>query len=108
MSFTNRVMLHAAALALPALLLAAYCHRRAMRAAGSRPKARPARAHPKPKTRTAPSGFGTPSDEPSAPIGHRQPRAADIPSTMPRDPSDAWLDRLNRDLDRKLQFCRGC
>ena len=46
---------------------------------------------------------------PEAPIGHRQPRAADIPSTTGAgDPSDHWLNRLNRDTDRKLWICRDC
>ena len=108
MSFTHRVMLHAAALALPALLLAASAQ--AGDRAGDQPKgqASPSQSQDQAKDQDRTVGFGAPSDEPSAPIGHRQPRAADIPSTMPRDPSDAWLDRLNRDLDRKLQFCRGC
>jgi hypothetical protein len=106
MSFTNRVMLHAAALALPALLLAASAQAGDRAADQPKGQASPSPSQAKDQDRTV--GFGTPSDQPSAPIGHRQPRAADIPSTMPRDPSDAWLDRLNRDLDRKLQFCRGC
>ena len=44
-----------------------------------------------------------------APVGHRQPRTADIPVEMPqiRD-SDAILDRLDRVLDGKLMICRGC
>jgi hypothetical protein len=56
-------------------------------------------------------GSGTRSEEstvPQAPIGHRQPRAADLPTTIPRDSSDEWLDRVNRDIDRKLEICRGC
>ena len=56
-------------------------------------------------------GSGARSEEPTipkAPIGHRQPRAADLPTAMPRDASDEWLDRVNRDIDRKLNICRGC
>jgi hypothetical protein len=56
-------------------------------------------------------GSGTRSEEPTipqAPIGHRQPRAADLPTVMTRDSSDEWLDRVNRDIDRKLDICRGC
>jgi hypothetical protein len=45
---------------------------------------------------------------PQAPVGHRQPRAADLPATRQRDPSDEWLNRLNRETDRKLEICRGC
>ena len=39
----------------------------------------------------------------SAPVGHRQPRAEDIPPAI--DPSPSQVDR---DLDRSLQICRGC
>jgi hypothetical protein len=42
-----------------------------------------------------------------APIGHRQPRAGDVPNSTPDDPA-----RLNADdaaLDRKIKsICRGC
>ena len=48
---------------------------------------------------------------PEAPIGHRQPRANDVPdeknwqSTDPNDP----LLKENRALDRKIKsICRGC
>jgi len=44
-----------------------------------------------------------------APIGHRQPRASDVPSeknlTDPNDP----LSKENAALDRKIKsICRGC
>jgi hypothetical protein len=45
---------------------------------------------------------------PEAPVGHRQPRASDIPANVPKDEFDTRIDRLNRKLDRDLQFCRGC
>jgi hypothetical protein len=51
------------------------------------------------------------SDQPSipqAPIGHRQPRAADIPADAANNADDAWLDRVNRSIDSKLTICRGC
>jgi hypothetical protein len=46
---------------------------------------------------------------PDAPIGHRQPRADQVPSeknlTDPNDP----VNRENAALDRKIQgICRGC
>jgi len=44
---------------------------------------------------------------PQAPIGHRQPRAADLPAMSPNE-EDAWVNRVNRDTDRKLQICRSC
>ena len=43
-----------------------------------------------------------------APVGHRQPRASDIPSGVQKNASDAWLEQLNRRLDRDLRICRGC
>jgi len=44
---------------------------------------------------------------PQAPIGHRQPRPGDVPAvTTSQD--DEWLNRLNRETDRKLNICRGC
>jgi hypothetical protein len=45
---------------------------------------------------------------PQAPVGHRQPRAADIPRNVPPDPSDLRLQQQNRQLDRDLRLCRGC
>jgi len=42
------------------------------------------------------------------PIGHRQPRAADIPANRSSADGDAWLNRVNRDIDSKLNICRGC
>ena len=45
---------------------------------------------------------------PQAPVGHRQPRARDLPANVPPDPSDQRLQRQNRKLDRDLQLCRGC
>ena len=47
---------------------------------------------------------------PSAPVGHRQPRAADFPDEKnnPGNPNDA-LSKENAALDRKLKgICRGC
>jgi len=36
-----------------------------------------------------------------APIGHRQPRAADVPNQPGASPADA-------EIDRKLTICRDC
>jgi hypothetical protein len=94
MWFMHRVMLHGAALALPALLATQAL------AQGTQPK-EPDRT----------TGSGVRMEEPSvppAPIGHRQPRPSDVPATRERDPSDVWLNRLNRETDRKLQICRDC
>jgi hypothetical protein len=41
----------------------------------------------------------------SAPVGHRQPRAADIPQSV----SSQSLDQEDIDVDRKIRgICRGC
>jgi hypothetical protein len=42
-----------------------------------------------------------------APVGHRQPRAADIPQTN-RSPAEQLEDRQQAELNRKLRICRGC
>ena len=46
---------------------------------------------------------------PQAPVGHRQPRATDVPSEKNlNDPNDP-LSRENAILDRKIKsICRGC
>jgi hypothetical protein len=47
---------------------------------------------------------------PQAPIGHRQPRADQVPSEKKNltNPNDA-LDKENANLDRKIKgICRGC
>jgi hypothetical protein len=43
-----------------------------------------------------------------APVGHSQPRAADVPIGIPLSPSSADLQALDRELDAKLKICRGC
>jgi hypothetical protein len=43
-----------------------------------------------------------------APIGHRQPRADQVPDTDLDDPNDPLM-KENRALDRKIKsICRGC
>lgn len=46
---------------------------------------------------------------PQAPVGHRQPRASDVPSEKNlSDPNDP-LNKENAALDRKIKsICRGC
>lgn len=46
---------------------------------------------------------------PQAPVGHRQPRASDVPSEKKlNDPNDP-LSKENALLDRKIKsICRGC
>lgn len=56
-----------------------------------------------------PSGAGkeTTTKPWTAPVGHRQPHAADIPATT-MGPLD-FLDREDADVDRKIAgICRGC
>ena len=55
------------------------------------------------------SGMSKSSDVPQAPIGHRQPRAADVPSEKnlgnPNDP----INKEDALLDKKIKsICRGC
>jgi len=45
---------------------------------------------------------------PQAPIGHRQPRAADLPKETSNDAADLRQQQRDRKLDRSLQLCRGC
>jgi hypothetical protein len=44
---------------------------------------------------------------PQAPIGHRQPRAADVAGSG-NEPINPRQDQRNNKLDRGLRFCRGC
>lgn len=46
---------------------------------------------------------------PQAPVGHRQPRAGDVPSEKSvNDPNDP-LSKENQALDKKIKsICRGC
>jgi hypothetical protein len=46
---------------------------------------------------------------PEAPVGHRQPRADQVPSEKNLMNPDDALNRENADLDRKIRsICRGC
>ena len=89
----NYVAVRIAALLLPGLLFA-------MPAAseGSRDWLRPADSE----------RSGTASKIPPAPVGHRQPTAADIPKNVPKDAADLEREKRDRELDAKLQICRGC
>jgi hypothetical protein len=42
----------------------------------------------------------------TAPVGHRQPRAVDVPATNVEDNGSAYA--RDRKLDRVLRICRGC
>jgi hypothetical protein len=60
------------------------------------------------------TGMASPSQGvPQAPVGHRQPRAVDLPSTTgsgsgAADSIDERITRLNREAGRGLNICRGC
>ena len=56
---------------------------------------------------TVPKNSGQPAAE--APIGHRQPRAADVSNQKNvNDPNDV-LSKENAILDKKIKsICRGC
>lgn len=43
-----------------------------------------------------------------APVGHSQPRAADIPLGIPLSPALVEQEAFDRALDDKLKICRGC
>jgi hypothetical protein len=45
-----------------------------------------------------------------APVGHRQPRAADVPPPQQQQQTDSTAGQGGRDktLDQRLQICRGC
>ena len=56
---------------------------------------------------TVPKNSGQPTIQ--APVGHRQPRASDVPNEKNlSDPNDP-LSKENAALDRKIKsICRGC
>lgn len=63
------------------------------------------------QSKSGTTGPGTPSATqdrgvPSAPVGHRQPRADDVPSTQEKNYIESAEDKA---LDRKIKsICRGC
>ena len=87
--------LHLATLATAAAL---YC------AAGA--AAQDARA---PESRAAGSAVRETSPSvPPAPVGHRQPKLSDLPSELQNAATSTERSARDRELDRKLQICRGC
>jgi hypothetical protein len=55
------------------------------------------------------SSTGTSGGVPAAPVGHRQPRAGDVPNEKNlSNPNDA-MNKEDAALDRKIKsICRGC
>jgi hypothetical protein len=45
---------------------------------------------------------------PQAPVGHRQPRASDLPPESQRAATETERSVRDRELDKILQICRGC
>lgn len=43
-----------------------------------------------------------------APVGHRQPRRADVPQHEAGSAGEQQQRQMDRELDRKLIICRGC
>ena len=43
-----------------------------------------------------------------APVGHRQPRAEDVPANVQQSPSGLKQQQLDRFFGRKLMICREC
>jgi hypothetical protein len=60
-----------------------------------------------PDDKPAPPASGAVRSSPlPAPVGHRQPRASDIPAAPAGDASRASEPR--DDIDERLRICRGC
>jgi hypothetical protein len=63
------------------------------------------------QSKSGASGPATPSATnsgsiPNAPVGHRQPRASDVPSAQEKSYTESAEDKA---LDRKIKsICRGC
>jgi len=59
-------------------------------------------------TKNSSSGSSSGSGVLPAPVGHRQPRASDVPDEKNMNPND-FLTKENAALDKKLKsICRGC
>jgi hypothetical protein len=57
------------------------------------------------------SGMNSNSDRPTiqAPVGHRQPRAGDVPSEKNLSNPNEPVNKEDAELDRKIKsICRGC
>jgi hypothetical protein len=48
-----------------------------------------------------------PAISPNAPVGHRQPTAADVAKEQ-QTAADREREKRDRELDKRLQICRGC
>ena len=60
-------------------------------------------------TNAGSTGAANPAPAREAPIGHRQPRAGDVPSEKNLGNPDDPINREAAALDRKIKsICRGC
>ncbi|SFP87855.1 hypothetical protein SAMN05216330_111121 [Bradyrhizobium sp. Ghvi] len=62
-----------------------------------------------PATKGSPSGGATSGTVPQAPVGHRQPRAGDVPSEKTLSDPNNPVNKEDALLDKKIKsICRGC
>ena len=65
----------------------------------------------RPQERQADTGRGAMGAKmPQAPVGHRQPTAADVANAgaVPKPDQEIEQDKRDRVLDSQLKICRGC
>jgi hypothetical protein len=100
--FTRHQTLLLATLALPALLCTA--------PAGAQNAQQNLNAQQNVQDKRSPetTGSAVAPGVPPAPVGHRQPRASDIPADTQRTAPDERQVQRDRELDKKLWICRGC
>jgi hypothetical protein len=60
-------------------------------------------------TKGSTSGGATSGSVPQAPVGHRQPRAGDVPSEKNLSDPNNPVNKEDAALDKKIKsICRGC
>jgi len=60
-------------------------------------------------TKASPSGGATSGAVPPAPVGHRQPRAGDVPNDKSLSDPNNPANKEDALLDKKIKsICRGC
>jgi hypothetical protein len=67
------------------------------------PAHRDSQPQTQPPTQSSPSPSTTGRAQPQAPVGHRQPRAADVPPE-----TGTTVPPGQKRLDRELRICRDC
>jgi hypothetical protein len=63
------------------------------------------------RTNSRTTGAAPPAEEPlapQAPVGHRQPRAKDLPAPEQKTAAEREQERKDRELDKRLRICRNC